>query len=394
MNSLDKIREFFKKGIFEEKKVESIDKVLDLSIDTLFGMSPVHAETLRANGIITIKDLAECSETPKIRDLPERVFLKYQKTAIMLLDYATKPTEKKIIILGLDNAGKTSILSILQKKYSIIKNLMPTRGVSRQVLNFLGTSVIAWDFGGQIGYRNLYLSRPDLFLESDLCIFVIDVLDTNRYDESFQYLSNILDTIGSLEETPPIIIDLHKYDPDVQEDTELARKRATLIDKIATKSLEMQFDCTFINTTIYIKETIDELFSLAIQKMSATNFLLEHIVSDYCSAIGAKAIALMTTNNFVVSTYSSESTLESIVTQTGLLLQALLGFYQKSGFKKESTFRLVLEDNKTCIAASRLFPYNEDELFIWAIFDGNETSAKFPELDKFKNEVRPLFQII
>jgi hypothetical protein len=128
--------------------------------------------------------------------------------------------------------------------------------------------------------------------------------------------------------------------------------------------------------------------------MSATNFLLEHIVTDYSELIGAKAIALMTTNNFVISTYSSDTAMESIVTQTGLLLQALLGFYQKSGFKKESTFRLSLADNKTCIAASLLFPYNEDELFIWAVFEGDEKKANFPELDKFKTEVKPLFQII
>jgi len=267
MSSIDKLKSFFKKNTLDE--VKKLEHILDLNLEILMGISPIHAKNLEELGITTIKDLAQISDEKKINfarqigDLPEKVLDKWIRTTTMIYDYCTRATEKKIIILGLDNAGKTSILSILQKKFSIIKNLLPTRGVSRQTLDFLGVPVIAWDFGGQIAYRNMYLSRPDLFLESDLLIFTIDVLDTMRYDEALEYLFEIMKTIKQVNEDTPIIIDMHKFDPDVQDSEDLLKKRAELIDIIATRALKMNFTCTFINTTIFIKETVEELFSLA-----------------------------------------------------------------------------------------------------------------------------------
>lgn len=392
MSTLDKIREFFKKDVLDEHQVETIDDIIDLPVISLLGISRIHADKLNELGIDNIKDIAEASEVPDLKDLPERIFLKWQRTATMLLDYATRPKEKKIIILGLDNAGKTSILSVLQNKYSIIKNLLPTRGVSRQTLEFLGTSVIAWDFGGQLGYRSMYLSRPDLFLESDLCVFVIDVLDTERYDESFEYLFNILETIKDLEDIPPIIIDLHKFDPDIATKPEITEKRSELIDKIATKVLQENYECTFINTTIFLRETIEEFFSLAVQKMSATNFLLEHIMKDFVTDVGAKAIALMTDSNFIVGSYSESEEYKTIVTQTGLLLQALTGFYQKTGFKEDKSYELNLHDNDITIYSKQLYPYKEDKLSLWLVFEG-EPPQELEGLEIFKSELKPILEI-
>lgn len=392
MSTLEKIRDFFKSDALEEHNVESIDDIIDLPVITLFGISRIHAEKLNQIGIETIKDIAEASEAPDLEDLPDRVFLKWQRTATMLLDYTTRPQEKKIIVLGLDNAGKTSILSVLQNKYSIIKNLLPTRGVSRQTLEFLGTSVIAWDFGGQLGYRSMYLSRPDLFLESDLCVFVIDVLDTDRYDEAFDYLFNILDTIKDLEDIPPIIIDLHKFDPDIETKLDITKKRAELIDRIATKVLKEGYECTFVNTTIFLRETVEEFFSLAVQKMSATNFLLEHIMKDFLTEVGAKAIALMTSSNFIVGSYSQTEEFRTIVTQTGLLLQALIGFYQKTGFKEDKSYELKLHDNDLTILAQELYPYNHDKLSLWMVFEGT-APEELAGLEAFKKELKPILDV-
>ena len=395
MSSIDKLKSFFKKNTLDE--VKKLEHILDLNLEILMGISPIHAKNLEELGITTIKDLAQISDEKKINfarqigDLPEKVLDKWIRTTTMIYDYCTRATEKKIIILGLDNAGKTSILSILQKKFSIIKNLLPTRGVSRQTLDFLGVPVIAWDFGGQIAYRNMYLSRPDLFLESDLLIFTIDVLDTMRYDEALEYLFEIMKTIKQVNEDTPIIIDMHKFDPDVQDSEDLLKKRAELIDIIATRALKMNFTCTFINTTIFIKETVEELFSLAVQKMAASSSMLEHVVKEYMDKIDAKAVTLMTNNNLILASYSKDSRLETITMQTGLLLQALVDYYAKTGLKKEEKFFIFLSENDMCIKTAKLFDYNDSEVSVWAVFDGKE--RRFVDLDEFKKSIEPIIEL-
>lgn len=395
MSSIEKLVGLFKKNTLSD--IEKLEDVLSLNLETLMGVSPVHSKNLAELGLISIKDLALISDEKKIifrrqiEDLPEAVLDKWIRTTTMIYDYCTKAVERKIILLGLDNAGKTSILSILQKKFSIIKNLLPTRGVSRQTLDFLGLNVICWDFGGQVAYRNMYLSRPDLFLESDLLIFCVDVLDTERYDEALEYLFRIMKVIKDLDETAPIIIDMHKFDPDVQDSEDLLKKRAELIDRIATVALEMNFSCTFINTTIFIKESVEELFSLAVQKMAASSSMIEYIIKDYMEKIDAQAISLMTDHNLILSSYSKDSRLETGLLQTGLLLQALVDYYEKTGMKKEKEFYIYLKENNISIKTVKLFDHNDAELSLWAVFEGNDKD--FKDIDDFKKILEPIVDL-
>jgi len=65
----------------------------------------------------------------------------------------------KIIVSGLDNAGKTSILTALDKKYDFQKDIIsltPTIRVEYHTTYFLNQKVIFWDCGGQTQYRELY----------------------------------------------------------------------------------------------------------------------------------------------------------------------------------------------------------------------------------------------
>ena len=58
----------------------------------------------------------------------------------------------KIIISGLDNAGKTSILTAFDKRYGFEKEsleLLPTRKVVYHRTKFLDKSITFWDMGGQ-----------------------------------------------------------------------------------------------------------------------------------------------------------------------------------------------------------------------------------------------------
>ncbi|MHA2429833.1 MAG: ADP-ribosylation factor-like protein, partial [Promethearchaeota archaeon] len=87
---------------------------------------------------------------------------------------------QKVIIIGLDDAGKTAILSKYGGKLGIteLANLKPTKGVHRQFIKTDDSEldVFVWDMGGQKIYRNKYVKNPEhYFLQIDLLIYVIDV---------------------------------------------------------------------------------------------------------------------------------------------------------------------------------------------------------------------------
>ena len=58
--------------------------------------------------------------------------------------------EVKLVIAGLDNAGKSTMLLTLQKNYHIGDALAPTKYVKRGLYSLFGKDLAVWDFGGQI----------------------------------------------------------------------------------------------------------------------------------------------------------------------------------------------------------------------------------------------------
>ena len=68
-----------------------------------------------------------------------------------------------IVITALDGAGKTSIILALQREFSKIAKVEPTRGAKRTTFKLLGREVTEWDLGGQKNYLISYLKNPGKF---------------------------------------------------------------------------------------------------------------------------------------------------------------------------------------------------------------------------------------
>ncbi|MBA7535540.1 hypothetical protein ES705_27798 [subsurface metagenome] len=71
---------------------------------------------------------------------------------------------KKISFIGLDNAGKTSIITVITKRFGFeeeISKLMPTRKIARDAFKFLGVEFIRMDFGGAITIQRRIFEEPN-----------------------------------------------------------------------------------------------------------------------------------------------------------------------------------------------------------------------------------------
>jgi len=82
----------------------------------------------------------------------------------------------KIILLGLDGAGKTSILYKLKMNQTIMT--IPTIGFNVEQVIHKGMKITIWDVGGQDKIRPLW---RHYFQNAQAIIFVIDSHDTDRF---------------------------------------------------------------------------------------------------------------------------------------------------------------------------------------------------------------------
>jgi ADP-ribosylation factor-like protein 3 len=87
--------------------------------------------------------------------------------------------EVRILLLGLDNAGKTSILKRVASED--ITEIKPTQGFNIKSVTQEGIKMNVWDIGGQKTIRPYWRNYYDA---TDVLIYVIDSADRRRLEET------------------------------------------------------------------------------------------------------------------------------------------------------------------------------------------------------------------
>ena len=198
---------------------------------------------------------------------------------------------KKIAFLGLDNAGKTSIITVITKRFGFeeeVAQLMPTRRIARDTFKFLGLEFSRLDFGGQRMYRDDYLKHPEKFLTGiDLIFYVIDAQDFDRYIESIDYLEDVLLYFKEHQEDVMVAVLFHKFDPQFIDDVEINKRILTL--KQALTRYSNDFDIFFFETTIFDIKSIMDAFSsglsMLFEKIEMVSNLFAEISKNYSTIL-------------------------------------------------------------------------------------------------------------
>lgn len=95
--------------------------------------------------------------------------------------------EMRILILGLDNAGKTTILYKMKQEENI--PMIPTVGFNVETLKIKRCRLNVWDVGGQDKIRPLW---RHYFAGTHVLIFVVDSNDRDRIEEARQEFLRII----------------------------------------------------------------------------------------------------------------------------------------------------------------------------------------------------------
>ena len=141
--------------------------------------------------------------------------------------------EGSLVVLGLDNAGKTTMLHRLRTGGDV-RSFPPTDRPS-QTEHFEthgGIRFRAWDLGGHEAVRHLW---EDYVCESSAVLFLVDATDSDRFREAGFELDALVGE--KIVEGLPVAILLNKCD------SEEARPTAEICEKIMFEDLrKMQGD--------------------------------------------------------------------------------------------------------------------------------------------------------
>jgi len=106
----------------------------------------------------------------------------------MLRKLKKSDKEARVLVLGLDNAGKTTILKKLSDED--INHIMPTQGFNIKSLESNGFKLNVWDIGGQKTIRPYW---RNYYESTDALVYVVDSGDQARMAECVEELGSLLD---------------------------------------------------------------------------------------------------------------------------------------------------------------------------------------------------------
>jgi ADP-ribosylation factor-like protein 3 len=111
---------------------------------------------------------------------------------LSLLRNLKKDSEEfRILMLGLDNSGKTTALKQLAGED--VSHITPTQGFNIKSVQHSGFKLNVWDIGGQKHIRPYW---KNYYANTDAIVYMVDSADKARVDEAAEELTELMNEEG------------------------------------------------------------------------------------------------------------------------------------------------------------------------------------------------------
>lgn len=134
---------------------------------------------------------------------------------------ASSQQHLKLTFVGLDGAGKSSLIAAFKETTTAFKEMQPTLGWSQDEFSKKAVKYTISDMSGESRYRELWVSQYSF---ADGIVFVVDATDRLRLVVAKDELDIILASPTVAQKDTPLLIFAHKVDlPDVMDQDEVIR---------------------------------------------------------------------------------------------------------------------------------------------------------------------------
>jgi len=138
------------------------------------------------------------------------------------------------LVLGIDHAGKTTLVSSLKGDITDIESSVPTFGMKRVLIELPCAKINFIDIGGGRNMRNYW---KDAFCEAHAVIYVVDSANPERFEEAREMLFESVQ--HSVLEGKPLLLMMNKRDmPTAVDEGEVAQ--ALYLDELACPTWRTQ----------------------------------------------------------------------------------------------------------------------------------------------------------
>ncbi|MGV9172568.1 MAG: ADP-ribosylation factor-like protein [Promethearchaeia archaeon] len=117
----------------------------------------------------------------------------WNETAGQLCLIESLQETRKILVLGLQNSGKTGMLQgIKDGSIKKVLNLKATRGRCITSFIFNKRKYYVWDHGGVLRYRTRWLNNLKKLSGFDELIYIVNPLKEDKFKQSLRYLKKLI----------------------------------------------------------------------------------------------------------------------------------------------------------------------------------------------------------
>ena len=263
----------------------------------------------------------------------------------ILGEFQKKPSEdvKKIILMGLSNAGKTCIYERVfegKKPWELMKSAA-TKGINYK--NYEVGSVskpMIWDLGGQQQYLDEYHGplRRSIFQKASVLLYVVDASDVERYENAKIELQWAVNEILTFNKNPIINVFLHKIDLINDKNAVVAYLKDLLTQNIS-------YEVNFYPTSVF-DESLFTAWSGIIRNISPKSTFIQLILKSLKDQEGVKEAVLIEKNSGLACGSTLEpSDEEIIIGMISLLIVTCDKVTKNMRFETFNEFRLKTRSN-------------------------------------------------
>ncbi|MFX0082889.1 MAG: ADP-ribosylation factor-like protein [Candidatus Hodarchaeota archaeon] len=231
-----------------------------------------------------------------------------------------KPSEnlKKIILMGLSNAGKTCIYERVfegKKPWELMQSTA-TKGIdykNYEVGSF--SKPMIWDLGGQQQYLDEYHGplRKSIFQKASVLLYIIDAADSDRFENAQIEFEWSVNQILSYNKSPSINVFFHKID--------LIHDKDILIPYLKNYlSQNISYKINYYATSVF-DESLFTAWSGIIREISPKSIFINSILKSLKDQEGVKdALLIEKTTGLACGSTLNGSDEEIVIGMVSLLI--------------------------------------------------------------------------